>query len=167
MRGRVTRTLKRLIVAGFLTTIGAAACSGDEASPAEDVVALLPASPTSPLTTEEERSCAASAIADQLGAQRLESLGVGVEGNADFATAPLTDAELETIGEAVVGCAPAEYTQQVVDDVISAVSVTPDCAIAGSSEELRLRVAGALALGRDPMLSESFFEGIFDAEQSC
>lgn len=150
------------------TFVALPACTSTEEELVAALDGQLPAGPPSPLQSEQELACGIEGLVAEVGTNRLEAVGITPESAApSLADAAFSDDDLEAIGRAVEACAPEDRVDTVVDAVLEEHSTEPTCVGETIDGAFRLRIAGARAVARDPMLSESFFEELFDAEAAC
>ena len=161
---------RRLLAAALMvsTFVVLPACTSTEEELVAALDGQLPAGPPSPLQSDHELVCGVEGLVAEVGTDRLEAVGITPESAApSLADAALSDDDLEAIGRAVEACAPEDRIDAAVDAVIEEHTTEPTCVGETIGDAFRLRIAGARAVARDPMLSESFFEELFDAEAAC
>ena len=115
-----------------------------------ELTARLVVGEGSPLGTAADAECAAEAASDEVAASDLDG--------------EVGDETLAALGEGIAACVPVD--DFLADYLADTTAAEPACVLEQEPDFAHRVLAGA-ALDADPMLHESFYEGIFDAEAVC
>lgn len=104
----------------------------------------------SPLGTAADAECAAQAASDEVTAGDLDG--------------EVGDETLAALGEGIAACVPVD---DFLADYLADATAAEAVCVREQEPDFAHRVLAGAALDADPMLHESFYEGVFDAETAC
>ncbi len=120
----------------------------------------------SPITTEEQARCMSGDIVDNIGEDRLAELGVTADNVADIDEIDFTDAEFDTIVDALFDC--VDVRDAMATEMAGDFGEEGAACVADNLDEDLLRdVMAAGFRGEDAEPSNDFLQAMLDVAAEC